>query len=170
MTRTLKLLTIIKLFPVGILALIAIVMIALGILNGELMTLVITILFGIAYIGNYMVSRKNLKILRKGEAPSSKLALISFVCSLLGLFIFVLLCIVEGTGKYILATIVNVLIVGISVFEMIVSKKENSTSNTIPSTTPSPDLNKLVEYKELLDMGAITQKEYEEKKKQILNQ
>ena len=43
-------------------------------------------------------------------------------------------------------------------------KERQMTSNL--STTPADDLKK---YKELLDSGAITQEEYDAKKKQILN-
>jgi len=170
MKKALQLISIIKLIPVGIFALISIALIAMGILNGKVMTLIITILFGVAYIGNYIITKKTIKGLKNKEALSWKRAVASSVCALLGLILFILLCIVEGTGLYYLATGINALIVGISIFEMIAAKKDKSKKMDNPTfESTAPDLSKLVEFKELLDMGAITQEEYDEKKKQLLN-
>lgn len=57
----------------------------------------------------------------------------------------------------------------LSVIEIICSKEARTVSQGVSDKINQTDtVNKLVEYKELLDMGAITEEEFNAKKKQLL--
>lgn len=57
-----------------------------------------------------------------------------------------------------------------SVINKLLIERQKEKANVSPTTSPvSNDIEKLKEFKELLDMGAITQEEFDEKKKQLLN-
>ena len=60
------------------------------------------------------------------------------------------------------------IIIGISIYELIDNNKSTAVQSPRSSTAPQ-NLNKLIEYKELLDIGAITQEEYDKMKKEILS-
>lgn len=55
----------------------------------------------------------------------------------------------------------------LSKFQLIIDEYDINNRNSISSTISIPD--EIKKYKELLDMGAITQEEFEEKKRQLLN-
>ncbi len=66
-------------------------------------------------------------------------------------------------------TILFFLSVIFSVLELILPRiKTVAVQSSVTNQPQSPDLNKLIEYKELLDTGIITQAEFDEKKRQIL--
>jgi len=64
--------------------------------------------------------------------------------------------------------IIVVIMIAISIFDLIQAKDNNDTVQVQSSQKNS--LDNLIKYKELLDMGAITEEEFNKMKKQILNQ
>lgn len=67
--------------------------------------------------------------------------------------------------------IVAIVIVLISIFEILSCNSQSAASSPAPRTSVTPPTNnieKLKEYKQLLDNGVITQAEYDEMKKSIL--
>lgn len=107
---------------------------------------------------------------------SAKASLPFFIASIAFSLIASVLIICTAISMYLPSAypFIAILIVLISIVEIIIYRKTKpvqkfySTKEYSPKEQ-SPTLNKLLEYKELLDMGIISQEEFEEKKKILLN-
>lgn len=165
MNNTRKILSIVKFVPSVIIALIftCASFIALSVAPYFLFIAVI-------FIVNLLAAAADLKAALNNTVVSTKNIVVSLVISGITTLLFLVASVASGEGGFILFALMQFVIAAISVYELIDNNKGFPTSTTTSGPTVSPDLNKLIEYKELLDLGAITQEEYEEKKKQILNQ
>lgn len=122
---------------------------------------VLALLFLINFVLSLISMRK--------QPQSRKILLCSLVLSVLTLPVtFILLTCYSYIDFSLILMTISVIVI------LVLSALEFSNAKTLQAQTPTPtnisSVDKLVKYKELLNMGAITQEEFEEKKKQLLNQ
>lgn len=164
MDNTRKILSIIKFIPSAIIALIFVCASFIALFVAPYFLLIAVI-----FIVNLLAAAADLKAALNNTVVATKSIVVSLVISGITTLFFLVASVGSGEGVFILFALMQFVIAAISVYELIDNNKGLPTSPTTSSPAVSPDLNKLIEYKELLDLGAITQEEYEEKKKQILN-